>query len=290
MQSMTGFGHAGRSFPEHDISVDIKTVNARYFDFRAKLPRELIPYEVEFQKRVQSCLTRGRIDVFVDVSSRVDDQYELDESVVGSYRTIGTRLATMGVPGELTLSALLQLPGVIVPKKGEVSTDSLVAQVMEVLEEAAVQVRKTRSAEGRELRKELSRQLHLLQSALKQIQEQSAQITDYYREKLQRRIESLMKEPSVDSNRLMQELIFHAERSDVSEEIARLFSHIHRFEEYLEESAGHPVGKDLDFLCQEMNRETNTILSKSPLAKTSELAVTAKGTVEKLREQVQNVE
>lgn len=289
MKSMTGFGHAERAFDLIQISVDIKTTNGRYLDMNLRLPRELSALEGEVRKEIQNRLSRGRVEGYINLTAGATDQYQLDEPTVHNYVTLAQKTRDSLGEGVINLLTLFQLPGVIRPRQFESSEESLRA-VLEVVREALDKVESTRSLEGASLKAELEKRLQNLEQLVDQVAAGTRRISDYYRDKLTQRVHDLMRERAVDENRLAQEVLYYAERYDVSEEIARLRSHIQRFRQYLDQSEQEHVGKNLDFLCQEMNREMNTILSKSPVADLSEIGVEGKAEIEKIREQVQNVE
>lgn len=287
MKSMTGFGHAERAFDAIQISVDIKTTNGRYLDMNLRLPRELSVLEGEVRKEIQNRLSRGRVEGYINLNVGAGDQYQLDEPTVQNYLTLAQKARASLGEGVINLLTLFQLPGVIRPRQFESSEESLRA-VLEVVREALDMVESTRSVEGASLKAELEKRLQNLEQVVDQVAAGTHRISDYYRDKLTQRVHDLLRERAVDENRLAQEVLYYAERYDVSEEISRLRSHINRFRQYLDQS--EHVGKNLDFLCQEMNREMNTVLSKSPVAGLSEIGVEGKAEIEKIREQVQNVE
>jgi uncharacterized protein (TIGR00255 family) len=290
MRSMTGFGHAETAVPTVGaLTADIRTVNGRFQDVNLRLPRELTSFEGELRSLVQERIARGRIDVFVTLNLLVAEQ-DVNEAAVDGYLKVAAKLSARGIPGNLDLATLLQLPGVTVPRQVDFSSDGFADTLRTVVEEALRQVLETRAAEGAAMKRDLSARIQSLSKMLQQIKAGGTSIKDHYLEKLKQRLAELQTQQYVDDNRLTQELIYYTERSDVAEETTRLAAHIDRFHHYLAESETTSVGKQFDFLCQEMNREINTILSKSPLAQVSQVAVDAKAEIEKIREQIQNVE
>ncbi|MBI4445191.1 MAG: YicC family protein [Acidobacteria bacterium] len=287
MHSMTGFGHAELSLTEADISVEVKTTNGRYLDVMFRLPREMSFFEAELRKVVQEMIRRGRVEVFMNLVLKSENQLEVDQSLLESYLSLAEKVRSRAENSVLDVFRLLQLPGVVKPRLVELGM--LLPSLRSVVREAITRVLEVRREEGAAINRDLERRLNTLARLVAQIQEGADAIREYYRTRLKQRVEELNRDPAIDENRLAQEILFYAERYDISEEITRLLSHVERFREYLdvpEES----VGKSLDFLCQEMNREMNTILSKSPLAELSRLGVEGKAEIEKIREQVQNVE
>ncbi len=290
MRSMTGFGQATRSTEEMDLAVEIKTVNSRYLDLNLRVPRELSSLEPQLRKEVQSHLDRGRVELHFELHSKSGNHHDLNEALVENYLSVAERVRSMGAKGELDVSSVLQLPGVFVPHEVELSPDGIFESVMEALREALEKVVNTRSNEGAALKQDFQGRLENLMKLTDRIAEEAEQILEYYREKLKNRVEKLTQEQHLDENRLAQEILHYADRSDIAEEITRLRSHVSQFQEYLSGSGNEAIGRRLDFISQEMGREMNTILSKSPLPAISELAVEGKTEIEKIREQVQNVE
>lgn len=290
MRSMTGFGQATRSTEEMDLAVEIKTVNSCYLDLNLRVPRELSSLEPQLRKEVQSHLDRGRVELHFELHSKSGNHHDLNEALVENYLSVAERVRSMGAKGELDVSSVLQLPGVFVPHEVELSPDGIFESVVEALREALEKVVNTRSNEGAALKQDFQGRLENLMKLTDRIAEEAEQILEYYREKLKNRVEKLTQEQHLDENRLAQEILHYADRSDIAEEITRLRSHVSQFQEYLSGSGNEAIGRRLDFISQEMGREMNTILSKSPLPAISELAVEGKTEIEKIREQVQNVE
>ena len=290
MFSMTGFGHARRSLEEAEIVVDVKSVNGRYFDFRARLARELIDLEPELKNEIQKSVARGRVELLVDLTVRGAGQVGLNRELLENYLGAAEKMRAHGIVGELTVSDLTAIPGLVSVGTEWARSETLRAAVKDVVREAVGRMVESRGAEGREIRLELARRIETLDRLAIRIGESGGRVKDHYRDRLDRAVAELAGGISLDESRLAQELLFYVERSDISEELERLRIHLNRFRAYLEESDRGPVGKNLDFLCQELNREVNTILAKACLGDISETAVEAKSEVERIREQVQNVE
>jgi len=290
MRSMTGFGRANRSTEEMDLVVEIKTVNSRYLDLNLRVPRELNSLEQQLRKEVQSHLDRGRVELHFELHPKSGNHHDLNEALVENYLAVAEKVRSLGGKGELEVSSILQLPGVFAPREVELAPEGIQESLMETLREALEKVVKSRSNEGAALKKDFQGRLENLIGLTDRIAEEAEQILDHYREKLKKRVEKLSKEQHLDENRLAQEILHYADRADIAEEITRLRSHVSQFQEYLSGSEDEAIGRRLDFISQEMGREMNTILSKSPLPAISELAVEGKTEIEKIREQVQNVE
>ena len=285
---MTGYGQASQLLDSLDLSVEVKTLNGRFLDIKLRIPNQLAALESEIRKRVGSHLRRGRVDVSFNLTPKQGTQLELNQVLVEDYRKAADSLHGIGIEGDLKVATLLQLPGVLKPQGFEL-TETLSDRLIETLEQALSEASRSRAVEGRALLQELSRRLSQLAGIVEQIDRQSQQLVEHHRQRLERKIAKLPQPVQVDGNRLAQEVVFYAERSDISEELARLKAHLQRFGEVMEQT-GKRMGKKLDFICQELNREMNTVTSKSGLATISRLAVDGKMEIEKLREQVQNVE
>lgn len=290
MKSMTGFGHAEGSVDKFDITVDIKTVNSRYFDFKPKLPRELASLESEFRHLIQEKLKRGRIDLFVDLKPTEGGQLEINESMVDSYLQVAEKLMEKGVGGTLHVYNLMNLPGVLVSTVHRITSGEDMEKILEILSEAVSRVDETRCSEGESLKADLAERLDTISSAIPVIESKLENIKEIFERRFTLKMRELAQDLAVDQQRMAQELVYYIEKSDVTEELIRLKSHIQRFRDFLGKSETQMTGKNLDFLCQEMNREANTILAKSPLPEVTDAAVKIKGEIERIREQVQNVE
>jgi len=290
MKSMTGFGHAEGVMEHFEISVDVKTVNSRFFDFKPKLPRELSALEADLRRVVQGFLKRGRIDLYIEFKPTDKGQLEINEAMVDSYLQVGRQLNDSGVSGSLNIYNLMNLPGVLVSKVHSITAEDDVEKLLAVVSEAVSRADRNRLAEGKSLQDDLVDRLDRIEASLPEIESRMGTIRELFKVKFEEKFKELALDLEVDKQRLAQEVVYYVEKSDVSEELTRLQSHLQRFREFIFGKPGEPVGKNLDFLCQEMNREANTILSKSPLPEVTDSGVLIKGEIERIREQVQNVE
>ncbi len=289
MQSMTGFGHSETTVGNLTLSVDVKSVNGRYLDINVRLPRELVAVEQEIRAEIQKRLGRGRVDLTITTSYAAGQQ-DVNEPALEAYLAVAAKLNARGIPGELNIGTLLQLPGITSTPQFDSSSPELTSAIRSAAGRALEHVVASRKAEGATLRKDLENRVTALRNAVQTIASRATGTRDYYYEKLKQRLDEALRDQAVDQSRLAQELIYYVERSDAAEEITRLLSHLDRFGQYLVKADSENVGKQLDFLCQEMNREMNTILSKSPFADVAQIGVEGKAEIEKIREQVQNVE
>ncbi len=290
MKSMTGFGHAEGGVDHFEVSVDIKTVNSRYFDFKPKLPRELSSLESDLRRLIQATLKRGRIDFYIELKPTDGGQLEINGSMVDSYLQAAGQLGARGVGGSLSVYNLINLPGVLVSTVHRIASGHAVEQLLEIVDKAVRSVDETRCSEGESLKADLLERLNIISEAIPVIESSMGNIQEIFERRFTQKMKDLALELEVDQQRLAQELVYYIEKSDVTEEVTRLKSHVRRFRDFLDRGAEEMIGKNLDFLCQEMNREANTILSKSPLPEVTDAAVLIKGEIERIREQVQNVE
>ncbi len=289
MQSMTGFGHAERHTSRYQVVVDLKTVNSRYFDLKTRIPRGLIELEGGLKAIIQQRLPRGRIDLYLEVRPSAAAAAGLNLDVVLQYLQAAEKLRELGLVGALSVGEMLALPGVLLaPGELGEADDEVRAAVEDAVREAVAGAWDSRRQEGEALKAELYRRQGCLASLVEKIAAGAASVRDHYRRKFETALLEWGARFPLDENRLVQEVALYVEKSDISEEIARLRSHLVKFETLL--AADCAVGRDLDFLCQEMNREINTVLAKSVLVEVTETAVEAKAEIERVREQVQNVE
>ena len=290
MRSMTGFGQSSTSTDTAEIELQVKTVNSRYLDLKMRLPRELLSMEPDLKKKIQSLLHRGRVDLWVEVRGQETGLARVNPAQVEAYLRAAQELSDLGVKGHIDLGTLLTLPDVF-DSRGNIDSqlETVVSGVEQCLEEALEQVDRHRQAEGQALQDDLRDRLSTLGGLTDQIEEQAEGIAEFQRQRLRDKLSSLGDLPEVDATRLAQEVAFYADRADISEEITRLRSHLLRFGELLDADQS-VIGKNLDFLCQELNREMNTVLSKAGRVEISEVAVAGKTEIERIREQVQNVE
>jgi uncharacterized protein (TIGR00255 family) len=250
----------------------------------------MLHLESDLRSEVQREIRRGRVDLFLEIRSQSQDRLDLDTSLVQSYLTVSERLSVQGVKGEPNVSDFLGFPGVVTSQDASLDCESAREGILQVVREATRRAAQARDEEGSILRADLERRIGKLKGYVDSIEELGSDISRHYREKLQKRIVELLPEADLDEKRLSQELLYYSERSDIAEEVTRLRGHVERFFGTLEDPSREPIGKSLDFVCQEMNREINTILAKSTLVQVSSVALEAKTETERVREQVQNVE
>ena len=290
IKSMTGFGQGGAESDEFRVRVDIRSVNNRFLDLHVRLPQELSGLEIALKKVVQGALKRGRVDVTVTLEQTRSATFEINRPLVAGYLKALAQLQTeYGLPEQPSLELVAKLPGALqMPQESGQTDQPLVDGITSALSKALEALVRMRASEGQELANEILARLDKIESQLPGIEKEAERLPSIYREKLLRRLEELLPTGQIDETRLAQEAVILADRSDISEEIARLKSHISQMREVI--VGGEEAGKRLDFLLQEMNREANTVLSKSGDLTISDAAIVIKTEVEKLREQAQNVE
>jgi uncharacterized protein (TIGR00255 family) len=290
LKSMTGYGRGAATGDTFSVVVEMRSVNNRNLDIHWRAPLELASLEIPLKKQVQAAATRGRIDVSISLTQTAEVHYEINRPLLRGYlAALRTIHEEFGLAGDIDLASVTRLPNVLQPMTtGGSLNDAIVSGVEEALTQALTALVAMRAVEGHELQKELLDRVERIEKQLLIIDANAGTIADFYRDKLRTRITELLDSAQLDEARLAQEVAYLAERSDITEEITRLRSHIPQLRELL--MSGTEIGKKLDFLLQETNREANTILSKSSELAICDAAIEIKTEVEKLREQAQNVE
>jgi len=289
--SMTGYGRAEQDFEEYSIAVEIRSVNSRYLDINFRTPDILSTQEYELKKVVQEFCTRGQLSVRVNLNSPENrwTKPTVDHALLSQYQQILQEMQnTLGIDEQPQLSDYLRLPDVVTFEEDLPDTDVLFARVEGVLKTALNELQGMRQKEGEALKQDFLERLTWLEESLENLQESASENSQTVLESLRSRIDNLLDDVPVDEDRLAQEVAYIADKVDTTEEIVRFQSHIKQFRNLLKD--GDSVGKKLNFLLQEMNREINTIGAKSNNSEISHLVVDVKNELEKLREQVQNIE
>jgi uncharacterized protein (TIGR00255 family) len=274
------------------VSVDVKTVNNRFLDIHLRLSSELSALEPAIKRRIGGRVSRGRADVTITFERTSEVAYELNRPLIAGYvKALRAMQEEFSVAGDLDLNVLARVPGALQPARNSLTTE-MIAGVEQAMDQALDELDRMREQEGAALRDEMRERLGKIEMSVPKIEESAASLVEAYRTRLLKRIGELVNRGGqiveIDPARLAQEVAYLADRSDVSEEMVRLRSHLTQFREALDSS--EETGKMLDFLLQELNREANTTLSKSTDLSIKEAGLGIKAEVEKLREQVQNVE
>ena len=289
--SMTGYGRSRRTAENYDITVEMKSVNHRYADFSIKLPRFCVFLEDDIKKCISKKVSRGKIDVFVTVRKEEDDSKEFTintaaaKSLIDSLRSLSE---SFGLKDDLTLSSVAGFDDIFEINYKEEDEDLLKSCVLNVLDEALAAFCETRKREGEKLVADMKMRNDTVREKLEEIKKLEPQTVAQYRARLEERIRELISDAAVDESRLLTETAIMADKLSITEEIVRLSSHLDEFERII--TSDESVGRRLDFLMQEMNRETNTIGSKSNSLEIARLVVDIKAELEKMREQLQNLE
>jgi uncharacterized protein (TIGR00255 family) len=292
---MTGFGRSCFEIEQVAFTVEVRTLNHRHLDVNVRLPRVLSDRELEIKRSLQGRFGRGKVEVSIGLKtgSGIHTQLEVDLDLAEQYVGAAEALRRAdGVGGDLDVIALLALPGVSRLVEREFQAEELEAGLLSAVDEAAAAAEATRVAEGEVLERELRGRLDTAAALVDELESRSSLVEEAVRERLRRRTEQLRMETGlIDEARLHQEIVIAADRLDVTEELARLRSHIEQFRAVIASAdAGDPVGRQLDFLLQEMGREANTIGSKASDAPIAHRVIDLKTELEKIREQVQNIE
>lgn len=292
MRSMTGFGRGSASGENFSVSVELKTVNNRFLDVSLRLSGEMQALESRIKQVIGERLSRGRVEVNLQYDRNEEITYELNRPMIAGYLAAMKLMQDeFSLSGEPDLNVVARLPNVVQPKKEELKPE-FAAGIDTALAAALDDLETMRENEGTSLKAVLNSLLTDIETRLGPIESESANVAEEYRQRLTKRIgEMLAKSESqieLDQSRLAQEIAYLSDRSDISEEIARLKTHIVHFRSIMDDDK--EVGKRLDFLTQELNREANTITSKTSNMVVKENALQIKSDIEKIREQVQNIE
>ncbi len=292
MNSMTGFGRSEFTILHLSFNVEVKSVNHRYFDLAIKLPRKLSFMEDRIRQLIKPCVGRGRLDVFVNQQTTESSNRKVvvDSELCKSYRDSFQKVSQeLNISNDLSISLLAQLPEVICIEQQDVDEDLLWHEVEQGMRTAVAQLLAMRTAEGEALQKDLEDRTIRLRKMMAEVRGLSSDVSIAYQERLLKRIHELLgQDAQIDESRMMMEVAILAEKSSIDEEIVRFNSHMDQFANTMNQN--EPVGRKLDFIVQELNREINTIGSKAGDQKVGSLVVEVKSELEKIREQVQNIE
>ena len=290
-RSMTGYGRAVKVFDDREITVELKAVNHRFFEFTARTPRQYAFLEERLKKLFSAEINRGKVEAYVSVAAidEPDETVEANADIIKRYvaalRSVGGEI---GVPDDLALSHLLRIPDAFTVTKREEDEEAVWEEVRETAEEALSAFVAMRTAEGEKLKSDILTKVDEIERGVAAVTERSPEVTEKYRERLFAKLSELLADRAVDEQRILTEAAIFADKTAVDEETVRLKSHISQCREIL--SLNEPIGKRLDFLIQEFNREVNTIGSKCNDLEITKTVLNMKNAVEKIREQIQNIE
>ena len=291
VKSMTGYGRAREMRNGRDITVEVRSVNNRYLDCTVKMPRAYIFAEDRMKARVQQAISRGKVDVFVTIDASAADEavVAVNEPLARGYYEALTRLKTMfSLPGEVTPEVLAKFPDVLAVTKAEEDVEAIAADICAVLDDALAAYNDMRAVEGEKLAADVAGRVTTIETVVGKVEERSPQTVAAYRQRLEAKMQEVLQSTTIDESRILTEAAIFADKVAVDEETVRLRSHIAQLRDMLQSS--EPIGRKLDFLIQEVNRECNTIGSKCNDLTVARDVVNMKAEVEKIREQVQNME
>ena len=281
IKSMTGFGRAEAQDEQHKFTVEIKSVNHRYLDFNIKMPKKLSFFDSAIRTLLKEYMLRGKVDVFISYEDFTQSHMILqyNREVAGQYMAYFKEMAdTFGIRNDITAAELGRFQDVFTMEEADSDEKELWGLLEQVL----------RKTEGENLRTDLVQKLDQMLEKVGMVEERSPQILQEYRQKLEEKMKELLSDTQMEESRIASEVIIYADKICTDEETVRLKSHIQHMKEVLADGEG--IGRKLDFIAQEMNREANTILSKANDLETSNLAIDLKTEIEKVREQIQNIE
>jgi uncharacterized protein (TIGR00255 family) len=291
LNSMTGFGRSEVITPDRKIAVEVKSVNHRYCDISIKMPRKLSMFEPAIRTLVQEYVERGKIDIFITYEEYTGSgsAVRYNKALAADYlHALQQMKEDFGFQDTVRLTELSRYPDVLTLEETAIDENEVFKVMEKALREALEALTKARSVEGGKLRDDLLGKLDVMDGYVAEIEKAAPGIVANYRQKLEQRVKELLDDTEIDESRIAMETTIYADKLCVDEEIVRLKSHISSARQALQE--GGAVGRKLDFLAQEMNREANTILSKSGDLVTTDTAISLKTDIEKVREQIQNIE
>lgn len=291
LKSMTGFGRCETVTNEYKISVEMKAVNHRYLDLNIKMPKKFNYFEASIRNLLKAYLQRGKVDLFISYEDYTEGNLCLNynRTLAAEYVEAFRQMAQQfHLPNDITVSALAKCPEVLTMEQAPEDEEHLWKILSEAIRQAAEKFVETRIAEGERLREDLLKKLDYMLELVAFIEERSPKIVEEYRAKLEEKVRELLSSTVMDESRIAAEVTIYADKICTDEEMVRLKSHIQSMKQKL--AKGGSIGRELDFIAQEMNREANTTLSKANDLSTADKAIALKTEIEKVREQIQNIE
>lgn len=291
MYSMTGYGRGEFKDGGIELTVEIKTVNNRYLDVSIKSPRLFTAYEENIRTAIRGKMTRGHLDVYISLTDKRDREKKvnLDEGMARAYVESAEKINKLFpvLPFDVTVTSVLRYPDVLKTEDKSAADDELISALDSALSSALDNLNKMREAEGKKLEEDMLSRMDTIEQLVGKVEERAPAVAENYRLKLQAKMKKILEGVDVDEGRLLTEAAVFSDKSNIDEELTRLQSHISQFRAICREKL---VGRKLDFLIQEFNRESNTVCSKSNDIEVTRLGLALKNEIEKVREQVQNVE
>ncbi len=291
IQSMTGFGRGEAANEKYKVTIEMKSVNHRYLDLSVRLPRKLNFYEPAIRNQVKEFAKRGKIDIFVSMEQLQEnaESIQYNPQIVAAYLSGISQMADeFSIDGTIQAYQLARFPDVFTKAEEDDNEEEWIPIVTQALRDACEKFAESRRIEGEKLAKDLSAKLDHISDLVDKIETRSPQIVEEYRKKITEKVEQLLGDTQIDENLLATEIVMFSDKICVDEEMVRLRTHVEHVKETL--AVGENIGRKLDFLIQEMNREANTTLSKANDSEVSEYGIDLKTEIEKIREQIQNIE
>lgn len=291
IKSMTGFGRAELQDEVRRFTVEIKSVNHRYLDFNMKMPKKLSVFEVAIRGVLKEYMQRGKVDVFISCEDFSSGRMQLhyNSELAGRYLEYFRQMEKeFALENDIKVSHLSRCPEVLTMEEQEIDVEELWSELEKALRAAGEQFAASRQVEGENLKRDLTVKLDSLQANVRRIEERAPEILSEYRNRLETKMKELLEDTQMEDSRIAAEVVIFADKICTDEETVRLNSHIENMKTALNDGEG--IGRKLDFIAQEMNREANTILSKANDLETTNIAIELKTEIEKIREQIQNIE
>lgn len=291
VKSMTGYGRATDTLHMRSITVEVKSVNHRYLDSTVKAPRAFGFLEEPIKSKVSSMVARGKVDIYVtiDNSEAENISLKLNESLLKGYLEIFDKLESeYGIKKDFSVSEVIRIPDILAVEKQEDDANELTEDVLTVLQSALEEHSRMRTVEGARMVEDILSRLAVIEKLAETVEERSPKCVEEYRQKLEVKMQEILESVTVDQQRILTEAAIFADKIAVDEETVRLHSHIAQFRDMMKN--GGAIGRKLDFLVQELNREVNTMGSKANDLEITSTVVDIKAEIEKIREQIQNIE
>ena len=291
IQSMTGFGRGEAANEKYKVTIEMKSVNHRYLDLSVRLPRKLNFYEPAIRNQVKEFAKRGKIEIFVSIEQLQEnaESIQYNPQIAAAYLSGISQMADeFSIDGTIQAYQLARFPDVFTKAEEDDNEEEWIPIVTQALRDACEKFAESRRIEGEKLAKDLSEKLDHISDLVDKIETRSPQIVEEYRKKITEKVEQLLGDTQIDENLLATEIVMFSDKICVDEEMVRLRTHVEHVKETL--AVGENIGRKLDFLIQEMNREANTTLSKANDSEVSEYGIDLKTEIEKIREQIQNIE
>ena len=291
IQSMTGFGRGEAANEKYKVTIEMKSVNHRYLDLSVRLPRKLNFYEPAIRNQVKEFAKRGKIDIFVSIEQLQEnaESIQYNPQIAAAYLSGISQMADeFSIDGTIQAYQLARFPDVFTKAEEDDNEEEWIPIVTQALRDACEKFAESRRIEGEKLAKDLSEKLDHISDLVDKIETRSPQIVEEYRKKITEKVEQLLGDTQIDENLLATEIVMFSDKICVDEEMVRLRTHVEHVKETL--AVGENIGRKLDFLIQEMNREANTTLSKANDSEVSEYGIDLKTEIEKIREQIQSIE